>query len=129
MWKEEGEDRGWGVGGGAGYNKGMARIHGGRGEESEEGNRGGVRERGRLRRKGDVTSMRQPMRVREGERERGRRRVCFSITAASAEERGTVIFIEKRKKSHKIDTETREEKAEAADRGKEHHSAGKSIFL
>lgn len=38
--------------------------------------------------KGDVTSNRQPMGVREGGREHGRRRVCFSITAASAERRG-----------------------------------------
>ena len=64
------------------------------GEERREGGRerrrrGGGREGGReAERKGDVTSNRQPMRVREGERESGRRRVCFSITAASTERRG-----------------------------------------
>ncbi len=54
----------------------------------ERGREQSRREGGRQRRKGDVTSNRQPMRVREGKRESGRRRVCFSITAASAERRG-----------------------------------------
>lgn len=53
-----------------------------------EGREGGDRGGDGLRKKGDVTSNRQPMRVREGERESGRRRVCFSTTAASAEKRG-----------------------------------------
>lgn len=57
----------------------------GREQRRREGGRKGGR---RVEKKGDVTSNRQPMRVREGERESSRRRVCFSITAASAERRG-----------------------------------------
>lgn len=48
--------------------------------------------------------------------------MCFSITAASAEERGTIIFIEKRKK-RQVDQER------TGRQSREHHSAGKSIFL
>lgn len=55
----------------------------------ERGREGRAEEGGRQTEKmGDVTSNRQPMRVREVERESGQRRVCFSITAASAEKRG-----------------------------------------
>lgn len=63
-------------------------------ESTEREERERVREREggcQAEKKGDVTSISQPMGVREGERERGRargrRRVCFSITAASAEGR------------------------------------------
>lgn len=63
--------------------------------EREGGNRGGGRQ---AEKKGDVTSNRQPMRVREGERESGRRRVCFSITAASAERRGAQSISQRRER-------------------------------
>lgn len=61
----------------------------------------GERERGyQAEKKGDVTSISQPIGVREGERERGRargrRRVCFSITAASAEGRGAQSISQRR---------------------------------
>lgn len=65
-----------------------------------EREREGTEEKGgrQAEKKGDVTSNRQPMRVKERVRERGRRRVCFSITAASAERRGPQSISQRRER-------------------------------
>lgn len=68
-------------------------------EREERGREKGGRVE-KAEKKGDVTSISQPIGGREGERERGRargrRRVCFSITAASAEGRGAQSISQRR---------------------------------
>lgn len=93
--------------------KGM--VHRERGEERREGTE--EEEDGReAEKRGDVTSNRQPMGVREGGRERGRRRVCFSITAASAERRGAQSISHRR--GRKKGTSRREEGGKKRDAGR-----------
>lgn len=84
----------------------MVRIHRERGEERA---REGTEEEGgrQAEKKGDVTSNRQPMRVREGERERPEEGVFFYHCSISREERGTINFIEKSKKKAQVDKEER----------------------
>lgn len=72
IWRKKRTGRGW-------YNKGMVRIHRERGGER---GREGTEEKGgrQAEKRSDVTFTRQPMRAREGERERAAKGGCVFLS-------------------------------------------------